>query len=169
MSGWTEDLMNELEESRCSDAVTKACQFTEQVPHVRDLGIQVISVDRGQVRLRITPQSWMFAQEDTKEICTSILYSLADSAGGLAVIARVRELMPIATLDLRMDYLRPAIGDRALSAVATCRHLSDDVAFIHCDILSEGNRELLATANATFMRNTQGQQLHAGGPGKESA
>jgi hypothetical protein len=34
---------------------------------------------------------------------------------------------------------------------------------------SEGNRELLATANATFMRNTQGQQLHAGGPGKESA
>ncbi|HAX04979.1 MAG TPA: PaaI family thioesterase [Acidimicrobiaceae bacterium] len=161
--------MNELSRLRHSHVVTAACQFTEQVPHARALGIQVVSVDRDQVRMRLTPQSWMVAQEDTKEICTSLLYSLADSAGGLAVIAGAMELMPIATLDLRMDYLRPAIGDRALSAVATCRHLSDDVAFIHCDILSEGNRELLATANATFMRNTQGQQLHAGGPGKESA
>ena len=161
--------MNDLNKLQHSDAVTTAWQFTEQVPHGRELGMQVVSVDQGQVCMRLTPQSWMFAQEDTKEICTSLLYSLADSAGGLAVIAGAMELMPIATLDLRMDYLRPAIGDRALSAVATCRHLSDDVAFIHCDILSEGNRELLATANATFMRNTQGQQLHAGGRGKESA
>ena len=168
MSDWA-DLMNDLNKLQHSDAVTTAWQFTEQVPHGRDLGMQVVSVDQGQVCMRLTPQSWMFAHKDTKEICTSVLYSLADSAGGLAVFAGALELMPIATLDLRMDYLRPAIGDRALSAVATCRHLSDDVAFIHCDILSEGNRELLATANATFMRNTQGQQFHADGRGKESA
>ena len=161
--------MNDLNKLQHSDAVTTAWQVTEQVPHGRDLGMQVVSVDQGQVCMRLTPQSWMFTHKDTKEICTSVLYSLADSAGGLAVFAGALELMHIATLDLRMDYLRPAIGDRALSAVATCRHLSDDVAFIHCDILSEGNRELLATANATFMRNTQGQQLHAGGRGKESA
>jgi len=68
-----------------------------------------------------------------------------------------------------MDYLRPAIGDRALLAVAICRQLTDEVAFIHCDILSEGDSALLATANATFMRNTQGQQFHAGGRAKEGA
>ncbi|PSF11436.1 PaaI family thioesterase [Marinobacter shengliensis] len=152
-----------------SDAVTTAWQFTEQVPHGRDLGMQVVSVDQGQVCMRLTPQSWMFAQEDTNEICTSVLYSLADSAGGLAVFAGVLELMPIATLDLRMDYLRPVSGDRALLAVATCRHLTNEVAFIHCDILSEGNRELLATANATFMRNTPGQQFRAGILKKEGA
>ena len=161
--------MNDLNKLQHSDAVTTAWQFTEQVPHGRDLGMQVVSVDQGQVCMRLTPQSWMFAHKDTKEICTSVLYSLADSAGGLAVFAGALELMPIATLDLRMDYLRPAIGDRALLAVATCRHLTDEVAFIHCDILSESDSALLATANATFMRNTQGQQLHAGGRGKESA
>jgi len=163
------DLMNDLNKLQHSDAVTTAWQFTEQVPHGRDLGMQVVSVDRGQVCMRLMPQSWMFAQEDTKEICTSVLYSLADSAGGLAVFAGALELMPIATLDLRMDYLRPAIGDRALSAVATCRHLTDQVAFIHCDILYEGNRELLATANATFMRNTHGQRFQTGGQRKDSA
>ena len=87
----------------------------------------------------------------------------------MAVFAGALELMPIATLDLRMDYLRPAIGDRALLAVATCRHLTDEVAFIHCDILSESDSALLATANATFMRNTQGQRFQAGGRKKEGA
>lgn len=166
MSDWA-DLMTKPNRAQHSNAVATAWQFTEQVPHGRELGMQVVSVEQGQVCMRLTPQSWMFSQEDTKEICTSVLYSLADSAGGLAVFAGALELMPIATLDLRMDYLRPAIGDRALSAVATCRHLSDDVAFIHCDILSEGNRELLATANATFMRNTQGQKFHTGGRRRE--
>ncbi|ABM24859.1 hypothetical protein AGRI_02970 [Alishewanella agri BL06] len=160
--------MNELSRLQHSHVVTAACQFTEQVPHARALGIQVVSVDRDQVRMRLTPQSWMFAQEDTKEICTSLLYSLADSAGGLAVIAGAMELMPIATLDLRMDYLRPANGDRALLAVATCRHLTDQVAFIDCDIFCEADSELLATAKATFMRNTHGQQFHSDGLKKNS-
>ena len=160
--------MNELSRLQHSHVVTAAYQFTEQVPHARALGIQVVSVDRDQVRMRLTPQSWMFAQEDTKEICTSLLYSLADSAGGLAVIAGAMELMPIATLDLRMDYLRPANGDRALLAVATCRHLTDQVAFIDCDIFCEADSELLATAKATFMRNTHGQQFHSNGLKKNS-
>jgi|UniRef100_E6XH20 uncharacterized protein (TIGR00369 family) len=159
------DLSRRLQRSHI---VTAASQLTEQVPHARDLGIQVVLVDQDQVRLRLTPQSWMFAQEDTKEICTSILYSLADSAGGLAVIARVRELMPIATLDLRMDYLRPANGGLSLLAVATCRHLTDQIAFIDCDIFCEADSELLATAKATFMRNTHGQQFHSDGLKKNS-
>ena len=95
--------MTESNRAQHSDAVTTAWQFTEQVPHGRDLGMQVVSVDKGQVCMRLTPQPWMFAEEDTKEICTSVLYSLADSAGGLAGFAGALELMPMATLDLRMD------------------------------------------------------------------
>ena len=81
------DLMNDLNKLQHSDAVTTAWQFTEQVPHGRDLGMQVVSVNGNQVCMRLTPQPWMFAEEDTQEICTSVLYSLADSAGGLAVFA----------------------------------------------------------------------------------
>tara|TARA_B100000749_G_C18422321_1_gene464029 strand:- start:82 stop:567 length:486 start_codon:yes stop_codon:yes gene_type:complete len=159
--------MTESTRVQRGDAVKTAWQFTEQVPHGRDLGMQVVSVNGNQVCMSMTPQPWMFAEDNTEEICTSVLYSLADSASGMAVFSEARELSPIATLDLRMDYLRPAIGERALLAVATCRHLTAEVAFIHCDIFSEGNRELLATANATFMRNTQGQKFHTGGRRRE--
>lgn len=105
--------MTESNRAQHSDAVTTAWQFTEQVPHGRDLGMQVVSVDKGQVCMRLTPQPWMFAEEDTKEICTSVLYSLADFRRRPGGICGGPELMPIATLDLRMDYLRPASGDRA--------------------------------------------------------
>lgn len=125
--------------------------------------MQIVSVDGSQVCMRLTPQPWMLADDGGGEICTSVLYSLADSASGLSVFAEARELTPIATLDLRMDYLRPATGNRALFAVASCRHLTDEVAFIHCDVLCEGDTQLLATASATFMRNTQGQRFPAGG------
>lgn len=110
----------------------------------------------------------MFADDDDREeICTSILYSLADSACGLAVFAEAQELTPIATLDLRMDYLRPADGERALLAVATCLHLTEEIAFIQCDILSHGDSQPVATGSATFVRNTSGQRFQAAAGDKQ--
>ncbi len=141
------------------DPVVLARHFGEQVPHTRDLGVRVISVEADQVRMCLAPQPWLLADDDTGEICTSVLYSLADSAAGLAVLAAAGDLAPIATLDLRMDYLRPAAGDRALSALARCLQLTDDVAFVHCEVLTEGHEQPVATGKATFMRNTRGQRL----------
>ena len=142
-------------------AEAAALQFSEQIPHSRALGMQVVSINGGQVCMRLSPKCWMFAEDNVEEVCTSVLYSLADSACGLAVFLEARDMSPIATVDLRMDYLRSASGDRDLLAKAVCRQLTDEVAFIHCDILCEGNGELLATTTATFMRNTKGQQFNA--------
>lgn len=152
-----------------NDPVAVARRFGEQVPHSRDVGMRVVAVEADQVRMRLAPQPWLLADDDAEEICTSVLYSLADSAAGLAVFAAAGELTPIATLDLRMDYLRPAASDRALLALAHCLHLTDDVAFVHCDVLSEGQEQPLATGKATFMRNTRGKRFQAAGEGDNDA
>jgi uncharacterized protein (TIGR00369 family) len=141
--------------------VAVARQFGEQVPHSRDLGMQVVAMAADQVRMRLAPQPQLLADDDAGDICSSVLYSLADSASGLAVFAATRELKPIATLDLRMDYLRPAAGERALVATARCHHLTEDVAFVHCEVFSEGMDEPVAKGNATFMRGTQGKRFQA--------
>ncbi|WP_091855206.1 MULTISPECIES: PaaI family thioesterase [Marinobacter] len=151
--------MTESHEKRHSNAVMTAWQFTQEVPHGQDLGMQVVSVNGGEVCMRLMPQSWMIADDGAKEICTGVLYSLADSASGLAVFAEARELTPIATLDLRMDYFRSATTERALLAVAACRYLTDEIAFIHCNIFPEGDKQPVAAGSATFMRNTRGQRF----------
>jgi hypothetical protein len=120
---------------------------------------RLVFVNGSKVCMRLTPQAWMFADSEKREVSTSILYSLADSASGLAVFAEAQELTPIATLSLHMDYLRPAVDSHSLLAVATCRHLMDDVAFIYCEIFCEGDDVPLATGSATFIRNTQGQRF----------
>lgn len=142
-----------------NDPVAMAQQFGEQVPHGQDLGMEVVAVEADRVRMRLAPQPWLRADDDTEEICSSVLYSLTDSAAGLAVFAAARKLTPIATLDLRMDYLRPAASDRPLLAVAHCYHLTEDVAFVHCEIFSEGEEQPVATGSATFMRNTAGKRF----------
>lgn len=149
------------EANRLSDAdgVTTAQRFNEQVPHSRDLGMEVVAVETNQVRMRLPPQPWLLGDDDAEEICNSVLYSLADSAAGLAVFAATRTLATIATLDLRMDYLRPAPNGQALLAIANCIHLTDELALIHCEICSESEAKTVATGHATFMRNTPGQRF----------
>lgn len=75
-----------------------AWQFSEQVPHGQDLRIQVVAMVSDQVRMRLAPQPWLLADEDAEEICGSVLYSLADSAAGLAVLAATGDLPPCAKL-----------------------------------------------------------------------
>lgn len=151
------------------DPVVIARQFGDQVPHSRDLGMQVLAVEDGHVRMRLVPQPWLLDDDDTAELCSSVLYSLADSAAGLAVYAATRTLTPIATLDLRMDYLRPAAGDCAVVALARCLRYTEDVAFVHCEIRSEGQTQPVATGTVSFMRNTPGQRFQAADEGDQRA
>lgn len=141
------------------DPVAVAQQFGEQVPQSRYLGMQVLAIEADQVRMRLVPGPEMRAEDAAEEFCTSVLYSLVDSACGLAVFAALREFKPIATLDLRTDYLRPAGVERALAATARCHHSTDHVALVHCDVFSEGQEEPVAIGNATFMRATQGKHF----------
>ena len=142
-----------------NEAVCVERQFGEQVPHSSDLGMEVLAMEADQVRMRLEPGPALHADDAAEELCTSVLYSLVDSACGLAVFAALRELKPIATLDLRMDYLRPAGSERALVATARCHHLTDDVAFVRCEVSSEEEDGPVAIGNATFMRGTQSKRV----------
>lgn len=78
------------------------------------------------------------------------IVSLIDAAAGAAIIARTRQWRPMATLDLRVDYLRPARAGRTLHARATCYHLTRKVAFTRCDVHDGDAEETVAFATASF-------------------
>lgn len=145
------------------DPVALARFFCERVPHSRDLGMAILPTEGPQARMRLAPQAHLL--DDTGvSICSSALYSLADSAAGLAVFAATRTLTPIATLDLRMNYLRPAPSHHALVAEARCEAVTDDVAFVRCLVHAEGRAEPVASGDATFMRGTRGRRFDAEPP-----
>jgi uncharacterized protein (TIGR00369 family) len=79
---------------------------------------------------------------------------LADSACGLAVGAALVERAPYATLDLRMDYLRPAGPGQEVHCDAHCYRLTRNVAFVRAEVWQAQRDEPIATAQASFMLST---------------
>ena len=91
---------------------------------------------------------------ERNRIHTGCLSVLADTACGIAVGTALDKLEPFATLDLRMDYLRSADASKNLICDAHCYRLSRSVAFVRGELRQPGNDEIIAVANATFMRAT---------------
>lgn len=85
---------------------------------------------------------------------TGCLSVLADSACGIAVGAALEGPEPFATLDLRMDYLRPTLAERDLICKAECVRLSRSVAFVRGELFQPGSDEPVATVGTAFMRAT---------------
>jgi uncharacterized protein (TIGR00369 family) len=79
---------------------------------------------------------------------------LADSCCGLAVGAALEKDITYATLDLRMDYLRPASPMQAVHCDAHCYRLTRSVAFVRADVHQGDAAQPVATAQAAFMLST---------------
>ncbi len=85
------------------------------------------------------------------------LYTIIlDSIFGLTVFTAMEEVKPIATINLRTDYLDDALpGMRAVCA-AECESLREDVAYVSGRLTLETGGALLATGAGAFMVGTKG-------------
>lgn len=83
-------------------------------------------------------------------VASGPVLSLIDAAAGAAIIARTLQWRPMATLDLRVDYLRAARAGQALHARARCEHVTRKVAFVRCDVHDGDPRSPVALATASF-------------------
>ena len=75
------------------------------------LGGQVEDSDAGSGRLRLPFQPFLVGNPDTGVIHGGVLTALLDQACGMAVGSALRAPAMIATLDLRIDYMKPARPD----------------------------------------------------------
>jgi len=80
--------------------------------------------------------------------------ALLDAASGAAVFAALTDFVPIATLDLRIDYLRPAEVGQAVHAHATCYKLARNVAFTRAVAYHDDPADPIAHSVGTFMLAT---------------
>jgi acyl-coenzyme A thioesterase PaaI-like protein len=67
------------------------------------------------------------------------------------VFCALGEFVSIATLDLRIDYLRPTPSGRDIVADATCYRLSRQIAFTRCTLRLGDDSEIRAIATGTFI------------------
>ncbi len=127
-------------------------QYVASLPHSSALGQEIVRIGRGEVRMRQPYAHGLLGDPQQGLIHTSVQFSLVDSALGAAVLSGFERMEAIATLDLRMDYHRPAVADLDLFVDARIDRISRQIVFVSAQVWQKEPQEITAMARATFMR-----------------
>jgi uncharacterized protein (TIGR00369 family) len=88
-------------------------------PYMRFLGLEVVHADRGQVEIRLPFREEFLRQDGSDWLHGGVVSALIDIVGDYAVITETGVGVP--TIDLRVDYLRPARRGDLLAVGRTLR------------------------------------------------
>lgn len=78
-------------------------------PFHRMLGLEIESVGDGRAVVMLELDEKHSSLEDEVVAQGGVVFTLADFAGGLALVSLVDHQIP--TIDMRIDYLKPAVRD----------------------------------------------------------
>ena len=121
------------------------------VPHARVLGFRVVDVKDSEcwIELPYTPE--IVGNPEVGVVAGGVITSLLDQSGGSAVIASLDEIVSIATLDLRIDYMKPATPNRPIMSHSHCYKVTRNVAFTRGVAYHDRAEDPIANAVGTFM------------------
>ena len=130
------------------------------IPHCSKIGIRVHDMDADGVVFSLPYQERFAGNPVNGVLHGGIITTLIDTAAGMCIYARLREYMPIATLDLRIDYLKPATPGEDVFTRATCYRVTRQIAFTRAIAYHSDPEDPIANSVGTFMlKSTTGKSL----------
>ena len=131
--------------------------FSDTIPHNKALGLKVVAVRRGFASMRLEWREELVGNPETGVLAGGPLTAMLDGCCGMSVATMLREPKPFATLDLRIDYARPATPGQAVIAEAECYRITSSVAFTRAFAHHGDAADPIAAAAGTFMLGTKGK------------
>lgn len=128
----------------------------ERVPHCRELGVTVVELHHGHGLMYVPYDEKLIGNPRTGALHGGVVTTLMDTIGAVVVMASVPASMPLATLDLRIDYLRLAAAGRDIFASAECYKVTAHVAFVRGLAYQETFRDPIAHCASTYMLGGSG-------------
>ncbi len=128
-----------------------ASAMNEGSPQAKALGFTTLEIGDGVAILKVPYRPEIVGDPETGVIAGGVVTTLLDHASGQAVHASMDTWTSIATLDLRIDYMRPAEPGLDVLARAHCYKLTRSIAFVRAVAYDRDPEDPVATAQATFM------------------
>lgn len=142
--------------------------FEHAIPHNRELGLHITDVGETTAEMTLPYDEKLVGDPETGVLAGGVVTTLMDSVCGLAVMAAMPEPGPIATLDLRIDYLRPATPGEELTGEAECFRLTQSVAFARGTAYHKASGKQVAAVQGTFIMKGKSAGAEAQGWSKVS-
>ena len=136
--------------------------FEETIAFNKVLGLKVIVLSPDLVECRIAMQPSLIGHAPTQRLHGGVISAGLDAIGGMAIMAgiaskfsdesteqRLQRCTRVATIDMRIDYLRPGIGDFFILRGEVLR-LGSRVGSTRMEFLGSDGR-LLSTGAAAYV------------------
>ena len=141
--------------------------FSDAIPHNKALGIRIVAIARGLASMQLDWREELVGNPETGVLAGGPLTAMLDGCCGMAVATMLKDPKPFATLDLRIDYAKPAEPGKPVIAEAECYRITRSVAFTRAIAHQGDPKDPVAAAAGTFMLNTKGEATRAQTMGKE--
>jgi len=133
--------------------------FMSAIPHAQECGMSIVRLDDAGATAQMPYRPEWLGDTERGVIHTGVVTTLADTISGMAAVMAAGRFEVVATLDLRMDFLRPAQPDLPLVSFAECYRLTRSIAFVRGHTWQADEKEPVATHQATFMRGGAGRMV----------
>ncbi len=156
--------MADAEDALLAQLIAVNRQFESMVPHNRALGLTVLELARGVATMKLPYAPQLVGNPTTGVLHGGAITALLDAACGTAAFVALDSMRPLATLDLRIDYLRAGDPGRDVIARAECVKVTRNVAFVRALAYHDSPSDPIAASTATFALDTTGPR-----PGQRGA
>ncbi len=131
-------------------------EMHELPPHARAIGMELVDVSGRKCIVKVPYAEHLVGDPDTGTIHGGVITAALDNTCGWSIRCHEdwQENVSMATLDIRIDYMRPAAPHEDLLVEAECYKITRSVAFVRAHAHQGDAENPVATCVGAFMVGT---------------
>ena len=126
-------------------------ELARKVGHGQALELEFRASGEDWLELALPWREELVGVAETGVLASGAIVSLVDTSGGASVWQALGRFQPIVTIDLRLDYLRPALKGETVIARCRCDKITKQIAFVSGIAHTGDDSRPVARAVGTFM------------------
>lgn len=128
--------------------------FGTSHPLFNAFGVKVEEIGKGRAVMSLACRPALCNR--VEGIHRGVVVTLLDTNCGLAIFSRLGDMRPIATVDLRVDFIKEVPSGEGIFSEVECYSVQGDIAYVRGRACALSDSTLLASVSGSFAVGTLG-------------